>query len=217
VTDINEPGVPRMFTAILRDATQRLADEAALRHLGSTDALTGVANRAAVLECVTVALRRLDQQAGVVAVLFLDIDHFKTINDTLGHAVGDQVLRSVVTRLGPNLRPSDTLGRLGGDEFVIVCSEDAERAGVTERIVRRVQRALAPPHLVDGHEIVVTASIGVVEVTDSVLTADEVLHRADVAMYRAKAEGRNGHRWYSADLEVAAPSGSSDGAATHQA
>lgn len=173
------------FQTASRDVTPRVLAEQRLARLAMTDPLTGLANRAALAQRVE-DLLVADQG---LAVLFLDLDSFKVVNDSLGHAAGDEVLRVLAGRLVGVCRDDDLVGRLGGDEFVVAGS-GLDKDGALH-LTERVQAALAVPILVSGHELVVSASIGVVTtVPGEQATAEQVLQGADVSMYDAKARGR---------------------------
>jgi diguanylate cyclase (GGDEF)-like protein/PAS domain S-box-containing protein len=175
---------------VVADETARCRAEAELTRLAVTDALTGLANRAALQDRLGQALARRHRQQSVLAVLFLDLDGFKAVNDRFGHAAGDQVLREVAARLVAALRPGDTVGRLGGDEFVVVCEELPDPSEADE-IVNRLRAALAPAFTVYGEQVRLRASVGVaVAAADQPVEATELLHAADLAMYRAKPAGR---------------------------
>jgi diguanylate cyclase (GGDEF)-like protein/PAS domain S-box-containing protein len=179
-----------------RDITERVELEAELAHQAFHDSLTGLANRALFRDRVEHALARLARQRKPVAVLLLDLDGFKTVNDSLGHAFGDALLVAVAERLRLHLRPSDTPCRLGGDEFAILAEDlSCEGAGEDAAVVvaERVLEAMRVPFVVDGKEVVATPSIGVAladagSVPDD---PDDLLRNADVAMYTAKGRGRN--------------------------
>jgi diguanylate cyclase (GGDEF)-like protein len=168
-----------------------LANAALLERLteqASIDALTGLANRRVVAERLDEHLNAVRRRGGVVSVLFVDLDGFKLVNDSLGHDVGDDLLAEVATRLRDGVRPGDVVGRLGGDEFAVVLPGAAgeEAAGVAARLLVALER---PVHL-DDHELAVRASIGVaVAGGDQVPAAEELLRVADLAMYAAKAAG----------------------------
>ena len=175
-----------MLQGYLLDVTARRDAEEQLRHQAFHDALTGLANRALFTNRVEHALVLRSQLARAeVAVLFLDLDDFKGVNDTLGHAAGDTLLRGVGVRLRDTLSPSYTVARLGGDEFAVLIEEVAGPASAldaAERIVTTLQK----PFEIEAREVFVTASVGIALGT----VADDLLRAADVAMYRAKASGK---------------------------
>jgi diguanylate cyclase (GGDEF)-like protein len=162
---------------------------AELQFLALHDPLTMLPNRALIIDRIEQMLARCRRTDLPCAVMFLDLDDFKDINDTLGHAVGDQVLTAVASRLTAALRDGDTVGRLGGDEFILLVEDTALSAG-TEVVAERILEVLRPPFDISGHRlpIVVRASIGVA--AGEQLTPDELLRHADVALYRAKAAGK---------------------------
>jgi diguanylate cyclase (GGDEF)-like protein/PAS domain S-box-containing protein len=170
-----------------QDITDRMEAEAALTYHALHDPLTGLPNRTLLLDRIEVALARSSRLRRSVAVLFLDLDRFKPINDSRGHATGDTVLQTVASRLRAAVRPSDTVGRLGGDEFVVV-SEDASVWQATV-LGERLIRALEKPFEVEGDEVFVTVSVGIA-IAETAVSADELLRDADVAMYQAKQRGR---------------------------
>ncbi|MFP4512888.1 MAG: putative bifunctional diguanylate cyclase/phosphodiesterase [Acidimicrobiales bacterium] len=172
-------------------AVERQLATEALEHRALHDDLTGLPNRTLLLDRVEQALNRASRDRSGVAVLFVDLDRFKHINDTLGHAAGDAVLCEVAGRLQGVLRAGDTVGRLGGDEFLMVCSEIAD---VTDAltVADRVWDVLQAPVSFQGHDLPMRASVGVAIAEGPETTADEVIRDADHAMYRAKENGRNG-------------------------
>lgn len=172
-----------------RDVTQQKRAELELRRLALHDLLTGLPNRQLVLDRIEHALRR---SRGPVGVMLLDLDRFKLVNDSLGHAVGDAVLMHVADRLRAAVRPGDTVGRLGGDEFVVVC-EDLASGDEATRIAEHVLDAFQPPFHVLGRELYVRASLGVETSVDHRADAATLIRNADTAMYAAKAAG--GQRW----------------------
>ncbi|MEA2520635.1 MAG: hypothetical protein QOI81_281, partial [Actinomycetota bacterium] len=150
----------RLVTAFINDITLRKRAEQELEHMALHDPLTGLANRAVFMERLTQALARTERRPSSVAVLFIDLDHFKTINDNFGHEVGDRVLKSVGDRLRHALRPEDTAARFGGDEFVVLC-EDLEDERHLVTIADRIMSAVSEPIPLETGEIVITPSIGI--------------------------------------------------------
>jgi diguanylate cyclase (GGDEF)-like protein len=165
--------------------------EAELSFLATHDALTGLPNRTLILDRVEQMLVRCARTQAPVAALFIDIDNFKTVNDTLGHATGDELLRAVAARLDGVVRGSDALGRLGGDEFVVICEDPSLEAGPA-LIAERLLEALKPPFKLGASEetrVTVSASIGIALAGRT--SAEELLREADIAMYQAKWDGKN--------------------------
>ncbi|MGZ4619200.1 MAG: putative bifunctional diguanylate cyclase/phosphodiesterase, partial [Frankiaceae bacterium] len=184
-----QDGAPASLEGIVLDITDRKQSEADIAFRAYHDPLTGLPNRATLNDRLTQALARRRRAHRVLAVLFADLDRFKTVNDRLGHAVGDEVLRGVAARLAGALRPGDTVARLGGDEFIVLCEELSDPDDVVE-IAQRLQAALAPPIVVHSEEILISASIGVVVAAlQWPIDPAELLHEADLAMYRAKSRG----------------------------
>ena len=175
---------------IARDITGRKHVERMINHLAFHDGLTGLANRTLIRDRLQHAIARARRAGGYVAVIYLDLDDFKAVNDRLGHAAGDQLLQAVAARLQPLLRPGDTFGRLGGDEFVVVSDRvPNDRAAVS--IAERLEAALGEPFEFDAARVDVTASIGVA-LGDADTDADRLLANADRAMYAVKARGGAG-------------------------
>ena len=182
-----------------RDMTDRKLVEEALAHQAVHDSVTGLANRVLLLDRVEHALNRLERHPGVVALLFLDLDRFKVVNDSLGHAAGDQVLREVARRLTGTIRRGDTLARFGGDEFVVLC-ESLISDELVRVLAERIARELADPFVVDGHELIMSASIGIATSSDWHRTAEELVRDADAAMYQAKERGRGRFEFFDASV-----------------
>jgi diguanylate cyclase (GGDEF)-like protein len=184
------------------DITSRVRAERASAWQARHDPLTGLPNRARLHELIDAELRRADQPA--VAVLFLDVDGFKDVNDSLGHEVGDDLLRQLAIRLSSTIRAQDVVGRLGGDEFVILCRETGPDAA--EVLAGRCQTALAEPFRLAGRRMRLGASIGIAGLGTGERTCSrstDLVRDADLAMYAAKAAGRNRVRIFSSDLRSA--------------
>ncbi|WP_164983976.1 EAL domain-containing protein [Cellulomonas endophytica] len=188
----------RVANVQLVDVTERTDLEARLAHQAMHDALTGLPNRVLLLDRIAQALAAAPRAGGAVAVLFLDLDHFKRVNDSLGHAVGDQVLAEVATRLVRAVRPGDTVARLGGDEFVVCCPAVADRAAGAA-LAARVLREVCRPVTVDGREVGVGASVGMTLARAGTDPGD-LLREADTAMYEAKVDGRGRAAFFSERL-----------------
>ena len=186
-----------------RDVTDHKRLEAELAHQAFHDALTGLANQLLFRDRVEHALARLSRRNEALAVLFVDVDNFKTINDSLGHPAGDTLLVAVAERLRGCLRVSDTAARLGGDEFAILV-EDATSQDDVVAAAQRVLEALRRPFLLLGKEVVISASVGIALASSESDTTDVLLRNADLAMYRAKSAGKNRHEVFEAAMHSAA-------------
>jgi diguanylate cyclase (GGDEF)-like protein len=174
---------------LLATAVGRHRSEQEFRHQALHDPLTGMPNRTLFADRLELALAQAERRDNAVAVLFLDLDDFKVVNDSLGHSAGDELLRATAARLVALLRPGDTVARFGGDEFVMICG-DLSDAAHAQRIAERVIAALAEPLTVGGAEHVVGASIGIAVARGPSRPGEDVLREADAAMYRAKELGR---------------------------
>jgi diguanylate cyclase (GGDEF)-like protein/PAS domain S-box-containing protein len=183
-------GRPVQMTGACQDVTAQREAAEALSKLALHDPLTALPNRTLFMDRLGQALCRLDRRDRVLAVLFVDLDRFKSINDRLGHAAGDEVLLAVSGRLREVLRPDDTVARLGGDEFVVLC-EDLEDDRAALKVAERVLAALDRPVVCGDQEVVSSASIGIALTRRSDATPDALLRDADMAMYRAKETGRH--------------------------
>jgi len=178
------------MSGMLRDISERKSFERRLEHEATHDPLTGLPNRTLLLDRLQMALARGLRHQSTVAVLFCDLDHFKVVNDSLGHSRGDEVLLEVAHRLQHHLRPGDTVSRFGGDEFVILC-EDVDGTDDAIAIARRADHSVSRAFHLDGHEVYVGVSIGIAISEGPNESDPEALIRdADAAMYRAKARGR---------------------------
>lgn len=180
---------PDEVLCAVRDITDRKALEQRLKYQAFHDPLTGLPNRTLFMDRIQHALARIDRHGKPLAVLFLDLDNFKVINDSLGHAVGDQLLAEVAHRLETCLRPEDTVARLGGDEFIVLL-EAPERVEGAILVAERITEVLQASFVLEGHEVSTTASIGIALGTSSQDMPDDLLRNADFAMYRAKDQGK---------------------------
>ncbi len=181
---------PAPLRRALTHAIERKRSEAELAHQALHDQLTGLPNRALFLDRLGVALERVRRSGTPLAVMFLDFDNFKQINDTRGHAVGDRLLAALGERLSTLLRPMDTVARFGGDEFTFLF-EDLRSEREVVLIADRICRAASPPIEIDGVELSVTVSVGIAMVGDPAVSPETVIREADAAMYRAKERGRS--------------------------
>ncbi|NGM22377.1 EAL domain-containing protein [Roseomonas stagni] len=179
---------------MLRRATSRIT------HLATHDQLTGLPNRRLFHDRLEQTAAGLKRYGGHFAVLALDLDRFKEVNDTLGHAAGDELLRQVAKRITDAMRESDTLARLGGDEFAII-QRSAEQPKAAEALAARLVELLSQPFILHGNQAMIGTSIGIALSVES--APDHLLQDADTALYRAKAEGRNGFRFFSAEMNQA--------------
>ena len=170
-----------------------------MSYLAQHDSLTDLPNRVLLADRLAEAINLSSRYNRKLAVLYLDLDHFKHINDSLGHVVGDRLLQSVTRRLISCVRSSDTVSRQGGDEFVLLLWEvtHAEDAAVT---ATKILNELREPHYIDEHELHITASIGIVTYPVDGLEADTLLKKADVAMYRVKEAGRDGYKFFKSEM-----------------
>jgi len=191
--ELATPGDDAAAVALyLRNVTSRAMAEEALRaaqHRALHDPLTGLPNRVLLLDRLGQACARLRRSGGRLLVMFVDLDRLKGVNDTLGHAIGDELIIAIAHRLDQAIRPDDTVARLGGDEFVVVCPDIADHATMRD-LPDRLLDALARPVVLEPATVCVTASIGLVEVADDRDPAD-IIRAADAAMYRAKRAGGN--------------------------
>ncbi len=185
--------------AVVRDIRDRLDSEARIQHLAHHDGLTGLLNRASFMERMGLMLRRAERKGELLALLFIDLDNFKRVNDSLGHLEGDQVLVTVSERLTGALRASDLVGRFGGDEFVVLLTDLTSRADILV-VLEALLSVVEVPVKADGRALSVTPSIGVAVYPDDGRQADELIQHADTAMYRAKSRGRATYQFFEAAL-----------------
>ncbi|MBC7453077.1 MAG: EAL domain-containing protein, partial [Massilia sp.] len=194
-------GASWILVVVARDIGERKDAEMRLTKLAHFDTLTGLPNRSQLYSALTRALEQAAEHRWSVGVLFLDIDRFKNINDTLGHPCGDELLRQFAARLVDSLRVRDTIGRFGGDEFaaILMLPEGPQTALA---VVDKIREALRRPFDLGGHEVTVTASIGITVYPDDGLDADTLIKYADTAMYRAKEAGRDTFRFFTAEMNA---------------
>src|ERR1700733_12951923 len=192
----------RIAPSNIRDLTGRIQDEARIRYMALHDALTGLPNRILLLDRLSQAIALGYRNRERVAVLMLDLDHFKHINDSLGHHIGDLLLEQVSVRLKACLRDSDIVARLGGDEFVIALPGVLEDQAI-EEVVRKVLAILLDPFQIEGHELLVSSSIGISKFPEDGGTPGILLQAADTAMYAAKTHMRGSYRFFTPELNVA--------------
>ncbi len=190
---------PPVFVAIISDITERRKAREQLQFMAHHDVLTGLPNRALFLERLEHALTRARWTNRPLAVLFLDLDRFKIINDTLGHDIGDSTLRVAAGRLSACVREGDTVARLGGDEFTVLL-EDLANPGDVPEVAQKILDALSQPFEVEGREFVITTSIGISLYPGDGDDSLKLLRHADTAMYRAKEQGRNKYQFYSSEM-----------------
>ena len=192
---------------IARDIGQLKRAQAQIQHLAYHDALTNLPNRALLMDRLSQQLSLLRHHDLRGALLFMDLDHFKHINDSLGHPLGDSVLKVVTARLEASVRVEDTVARLGGDEFVVlICGLEGTRDEVEQQVRDQsdsLRQLLAEPMFLDGHRLQVTPSIGVALIPDHGSTPADLLKRADIALYRAKDTGRNTTQFYHTSMQKA--------------
>jgi diguanylate cyclase (GGDEF)-like protein/PAS domain S-box-containing protein len=190
-----------VLLATAREISQRKEVESQLMRMAQFDLLTGLANRGVFVAGITRAIERARRGEYNFAVLYLDLDHFKDVNDTLGHPIGDQLLQSVAERLQANVRTIDILARFGGDEFALLMSDigDPADAGV---LADKLLQIMAKPFLLDGNQIRSGVSIGIATYDPDDSGAEALLAHADVALYRAKSEGRHAYRFFTAAMDA---------------
>lgn len=202
----NELNEVTHYVASMLDITERKAAEEAIENLAYYDPLTHLPNRRLLMDRLHQAISKMARDPRLGALMFIDLDNFKTLNDTLGHDVGDQLLQQVAKRLLSCVRDADTVARLGGDEFVVMlCQLDASpsiAALYAETIAEKVLSSLNKPYKLLGHNYGSTPSIGVTLFVDAHMPVEELLKRADLAMYQAKAMGRNGIRFYDPAMQA---------------
>jgi diguanylate cyclase (GGDEF)-like protein/PAS domain S-box-containing protein len=196
-------GADWIIVGVMRDITERKEVETRLHRQAYYDALTGLPNRTLFYETLAKTLAHALDRGWLVSVLFIDLDHFKNVNDTLGHAIGDELLRQFSSRLVQCVRIRDTVGRLGGDEFaLILVMQDGHGQEGAAHVANKIRDVLRAPFDVKGHEVAVTASIGITVHPDDASDPETLLKYADTAMYRAKQAGRDTYRFFTAQMNA---------------
>ncbi len=190
-----------IIIGVVRDITERKEVQQRLHRLAHYDTLTGLPNRTLFYDTLMKTLLQAAGNYWMVAVLFIDLDHFKYINDTLGHANGDELLSQFSDRLLQCVRVRDTVGRLGGDEFALILMMQDSQQGAT-LVAKKIRETLRAPFDLQGHEVTLTASIGITLYPDDAADADTLIKYADTAMYRAKQAGRDAYRFFTAQMNA---------------
>jgi len=200
---LDEAGRVLGYRGTALDITERKRAEHRIEELATRDALTGLPNRLLLGDRLTQGLLSAQREGDLLAVLFIDLDHFKNVNDTLGHQVGDLLLKEVARRLGGVVRKGDTLSRLGGDEFVIVL-EGLKSADDAGQVAQKILNALGQPFVLEGHTLSTAGSVGVAIYPTDGADATTLMRHADTAMYAAKSSGRKNYQFFSSDMNVRA-------------
>jgi len=197
----DEAGRISHFVGTFSDITEAKAHEARIQHMAHHDYLTGLPNRFLLTDRFRVVAAGAERNDTRFALLFVDLDRFKNVNDTLGHSIGDQLLRDVATRLGGVMRATDTISRQGGDEFILLLAEmDSPEAAA--QVAQKVIQVLAQPFCLSGHEVTVTPSIGIAVSPEDGSDLDTLLKHADLAMYDAKQRGRNNYQFFRREMNA---------------
>lgn len=189
------------FTNLIHDITERKRTEETIKKLAYHDPLTGLPNRLLFRDRLTMAIARSMRNRQYLAVMLLDLDNFKDINDTLGHHIGDQLLQGVGSRMTEILRKGDTIARMGGDEFLLLMPEILN-LNDTITIAQKIIENFEIPFIFDNHKIHITTSIGIAIYPNDSEDVDTLIKHADIAMYRAKASGRNNYKLFSQDMII---------------
>jgi diguanylate cyclase (GGDEF)-like protein len=190
------------FVTTYMDATERRRSQARIVHMALHDSLTDLPNRVLLNERLEHALTRV-KRGEIVAVHLLDLDHFKTVNDTLGHPAGDQLLKMVTGRLQKLVRETDTVARMGGDEFAVLQVAIGQPADATA-LALRVIEAVSAPYTIDGQQVVIGTSVGIAVGPADGLAPDQLIRNSDLALYRAKADGRGTYRFFEPEMDATA-------------
>jgi diguanylate cyclase (GGDEF)-like protein len=190
------------WVATHEDVTERWRSEARITHMARHDSLTDLANRVLFLEKMDEALERLRTAGQQFSVFIFDLDMFKAVNDSLGHPVGDLLLKAIAKRLREEVQEGNTVGRLGGDEFAILQSASGETRADAVALGRRLMEVIGAPYEIDGHQVVIGLSIGIATAPADGTESSLLLKNADLALYRAKLDGRNCYRFYQSEMDA---------------
>jgi len=196
---VNKPLADGGWVATHEDVTERRRAEQQIAHMARHDALTDLPNRVLLREQLEHELKRV-KRGEIIAMLCLDLDHFKSVNDTLGHPIGDELLKLVADRLRGCTREPDTIARLGGDEFAIIMTQLRQPSDAAV-LARRIRTSVSRPYQVDGHQIISDISIGISIAPVDGTEPDQLLKNADMALYGAKADGRGTYRFFEAEMD----------------
>lgn len=199
----SESGDSYMGTyGVARDVTERKIAEDTISFQAYHDLLTKLPNRALLNDRLSLAISQAKRDDDILAVMFLDLDRFKNINDSLGHMIGDELLQQVSIRLKDCIREGDTLARFGGDEFTLMLPKLHNGRDDASKLAEKITNTLKQPFIVDGHELYVSASIGIALYPQDGNNIDNLIKHADVAMYHVKGQGKNGYQFYSNEMNV---------------
>jgi diguanylate cyclase (GGDEF)-like protein/PAS domain S-box-containing protein len=199
ISILNRAMANRGWVATHEDITERTRAEERIRHMARHDSLTGLPNRAAFRDEMEQALKRV-RRGQMIAAMCLDLDHFKNVNDTLGHLIGDKLLCAVATRLKDVVRETDTIARLGGDEFAVL-QTGLDKPEASGSFAQRIITAVNQPYDIDGHQVIVSTSIGIAIAPNDGATTEQLLRNADMALYRAKSDGRSVYRYFEPEMD----------------
>lgn len=191
---------------IVADITQRINTQQTVEHQANFDALTDIPNRTSLLRDIDKEIVRFQRHQQIFGILFLDLDHFKNINDSLGHDIGDKLLIETALRLKTAIRLEDTVARIGGDEFIVLLPDLTEDENIAatkaEHVAQKIHEILEKPFTIEGYTLNISSSIGITLISDNNESADDLLKHADIAMYQAKKEGRNTSRFYQEKMDL---------------
>jgi len=196
----NEAGEVVRFLGIVQDVTETYLAQDKIRHLAYYDALTGLPNRTLFHDRLDYLLKMCKRNTNKLAILIIDLDRFKNINDSLGHDIGDKFLQSVANRLKQITRETDTMARLGGDEFILILDRISSTEGVS-KVAAKILSTLAKPHYIEDNELVSTGSVGISMASEESFNKEVLIKQADIAMYQSKEQGGNKYHFYHEDMK----------------